>query len=69
MFAELRGLTKAREKIEKENRGKLPDIVIANMLAPIDKRIGEITGLLPSGIPPANTAEAAPFREALPRTQ
>jgi hypothetical protein len=68
-FAKLQGLREAREKIIADNRGKLPEDVIANMLAPIDAKIVEISGMIPIGPENANISEAAPFRSAPSRKQ
>lgn len=68
-FGRLQGLRDARDKIIKENENRLPPDIVANMLAPIEAKIVEISGMIP--VPPgsANTSEAAPFRPALPRTK
>jgi hypothetical protein len=69
-FAELKGLNRARDKILNENKS-LPKDVIDHMLAPIEKRMGELQGLIPVSPSSANTSEsaAAPFSQPLPRTK
>lgn len=63
-FGELQGLREARDKIIKENQGKFPPQMIANMLAPIETRIIEISGMIPVGPADANISDSAPFRSA-----
>jgi hypothetical protein len=70
-FGKLQGLREAREKIVMENKGRLPDDVVANMLAPIDQKIIEVSGMIPVGPASANTSESAtaPFQPAPSRTK